>query len=372
MGPPPTVRVRAAALLLVVAPLAVACTDDDGRSSPTTSVPTSPPVVSTTAPAPATTAPAPVTAPATAPVPGVADVFAMHRYRDRMPATWEEPVVIPYGDGDDQLGTSIGGDGEGIRWGPSYGAVAADGTWWILDAAKFRFAHYDAAGGFLGAVEIPPAHLADGRYVQWQHPLALADGTIVCFRLTGADGTVLLVLRDGRFSEVTLDRQVVVKTDDGVALYGFGPGNELLAVDVATATVTEVDAFRTRAGTRYRLSRDASSLRFAFPDLGVEHEWATVAADTGAPASGAIAAVSTTGGELHVFVDGAAAGDEATGLSGYGVIDGDGELRPTEATRQPWSASDDGSGSRLVARPGSDDVWFIAIDTDAVRLYRRL
>lgn len=353
-------------------PLAVACTG--GRSTPTTSVPAVTVAPTVPATAPVTTAPvttAPVSTMVTPP-PGTTDVFAMYRHRDRMPDTWQEPVVIPYGDGDDQLGTSIGGDGEGIRWGPSYGAVAADGTWWILDAAKFRFAHYDAVGAFVGSVEIPPAHLVNGRYVHWQYPLALADGTIVCFRLTGAEGTVLLLLRDGSLSEVTLDREVVIKTDDGVTLYGFGNQNELLAVDVATATVTEVDAFRTRAGTRYRLTRDASTLRFAFPDLGVEHEWATIAADTGAPASGAISVVSTSGGQLHVFVDGAAASDEATGLSGYGVIDGDGDLHPTEATRQPWSASDDGGGSRLVALPGGDDVWFIAIDTDAVRLYRRL
>jgi hypothetical protein len=131
-------------------------------------------------------------------------------------------VEIAYGDDDARLGTSLGGDGEGIQWGPSYGTVAPDGTWWILDGAKLRFAQYDASGNYLGAVPIPPAHLVDGRFMQWQYPLALADGTIVTFRLSGADRTVLLLLNGGAFDEVTLDRQVIVKADDGVLLYGMG------------------------------------------------------------------------------------------------------------------------------------------------------
>jgi hypothetical protein len=120
----------------------------------------------------------------------------------------------------------------------------------------------------------------------------------------------------------------------------------------------------------YRLARDGSTLRFELPDAGIEQAWPQVAAETGGPAAGAIALVTTADGRFHVFVDGAADGDEGTGRSGYGVVDPDGELTATEPTREPWSSSDDGSGSRLVARPGSNDVWFMAIDTDAVRLYQ--
>jgi hypothetical protein len=80
---------------------------------------------------------------------------------------------------------------------------------------------------------------------------------------------------------------------------------------------------------------------------------------------------STDDGRLHLFVDGAAEDDEATGRSGYGLVDASGALHATEATRDPWSASDDGTGSRLIARPGGNEGWFIVIDTDAVRLYRR-
>lgn len=300
-----------------------------------------------------------------------ASTFDLHRYAERMPDTWGVPVVMPYGEAEDQLGTSLGGDGEGIWWGPRYGTIAPDGTWWILDGAKFRFAHYDSTGTYLGAVAIPPEHLVSGRYMQWQYPLALADGTIVTFRLEGAGGSVLLLLEDGDFREVALDRQFGLKTDDGVLLYGFGADNELLAVDPTTGTVTEVDAFRNRAGEPYRQERDGTTLAFALPDRGVEHRWPQVAAETGAPAAGAISLASTPDGRLHLFVDGAAQDDETTGRSGYAIIEATGDLRTTEATREPWSESDDGSGSRLVARPGGDEVWFIAIDTDAVRLYRR-
>lgn len=297
--------------------------------------------------------------------------FALYRYHRRMPDSWKAPVVIPYGEGEDQLGTSLGGDGEGIWWGPDYGTVAPDGTWWILDGAKLRFAHYDASGTYLGAVGIPPRYLVEGRYMQWQHPLALADGTIVTYRLSGTGGGALLLLREGSFEEVALSREVTIHADDGAALYGFGPRNALLAVDVTSGTVTRVDAFRTRTGVRFRLMREGTALRFALPDVGVTRRWPLVAADTGARAAGAISLTSTADGRLHVFVDGAAANDESTGRSGYGIVDPGGRLHATGPTRVPWSTSDGGTGSRLVARPGSDEVWFIAIDTDAVRLYRR-
>ncbi|HEU5083109.1 MAG TPA: hypothetical protein VFU14_07205 [Acidimicrobiales bacterium] len=288
-----------------------------------------------------------------------------------MSDTWLPPVVLPYGDDDHQLGTSLGGDGEGIQWGPSYGTVAPDGTWWILDGAKLRFAHYDARGTYLGAVPIPPAHLVDGRYVQWQHPLALADGTIVTYRFGGTDQTTLLLLRDGAFEEVALDRQVAVKADDGALLYGHGSEDQLLAVDIASASVREVDAFRSRAGARYQLMRDGTALRLTLPDRRIEHRWPMVAAETGAPAAGAISLVSTADGRLHLFVDGAAEDEEGTGRSGYGIIEPSGELHASEPTRDPWGPGDDGTGSRLAARPGGDEVWLITIDTDAVRLYRR-
>jgi hypothetical protein len=285
-----------------------------------------------------------------------------------MPEGWLPPVVLPYGPSVEQLGTSPGG--ENVDWGPSYGTVAADGTWWLLDAAKTRFAHFDPSGGYLGEVVIPEEFLVQGRYVQWQRPMALEDGTVVTFRMPG-ESTSFLLLRDGVLRQVVVDRQVVAHVDDGRLLYGFGTESELVAVDLDLGTVTEVEAFRSRAGVPYRLVRDGSMLRFELPDSGIERAWPQVAAETAGPAAGAISLVTTADGHFHVLIDGAAEADESTGRCGYGVIDPQGRLAVTEPTRPPWSSSDDGTGSRLVARPASDEVWFITIDTDAVRLYRR-
>ncbi|MDX1620308.1 MAG: hypothetical protein R3320_04915 [Nitriliruptorales bacterium] len=298
-------------------------------------------------------------------------MFALHRYEDDMPTGWRPPVVIPYGSDESQLGTSLGGDGEGIQWGPDYGVVAPDGTWWILDSAKRRFAHYGAAGDYLGQVTIPSEHLVDGRFAQWQHPLALADGTIVTFRMSG-DRTILLLLREGTFGEVGLDRQVAVKADDGELLYGFGADGELLAVDPTNGTIAEVGAFRSRTGEHYRLARDGSDLVFELPDRNVSRIWPQVTPETGAPAAGAISLATTTDGRFHVLIDGAAEDEEQTGRAGYGVIDLQGSLTSTEPTRDPWSPSDGGTGSRLVARPGAVELWFITVDGDAVRLYQRV
>ncbi len=300
---------------------------------------------------------------------GPASTFALHRYRATMPGGWGPPIVLPYGPAESQLGTSPGG--EGLEWGPDYGAVAPDGTWWILDSAKVRFAHFDASGRYLGQVVIPARYLVQGQYVQWQHPIALADGSIVTSRFAGDDTTALLRLHNGAFSQVTTNRLVIVEGDDGTLLYGFGPNNELLSVAPTTGAVTAVSAFRSRAGVRYRLSLQDETLRLVLPDQGIDHSWPVVAAETGGPAAGAISLATTADRRMHLIVDGAALADERTGRSGYGAVAEDGTLTPTEPTRDPWSPSDGGTGSRIVARPGGTQTWFVTIDTDAVRLYPR-
>ena len=84
-----------------------------------------------------------------------------------MPDAWQERFVIGYGPGNELLGTSPGGDS-----GP-------DGTWWFLDAAKARLAHFDASGRYLDQVRIPRTMLVQGVYCQWQLPHVLADGTLL-------------------------------------------------------------------------------------------------------------------------------------------------------------------------------------------------
>lgn len=55
------------------------------------------------------------------------------------------------------LGTAPGGDSGSLDIGPEYGAPGPDGTWWFLDAAKARIAHYDSAGRYLDQVRIEVA-----------------------------------------------------------------------------------------------------------------------------------------------------------------------------------------------------------------------
>ena len=65
---------------------------------------------------------------------------------------WTEQV-FPYGEGEESLGTSPGG--EGLMFGPDYGTQTTDGTWWFLDAAKQRIAHFAADGTYLDQVLMP-------------------------------------------------------------------------------------------------------------------------------------------------------------------------------------------------------------------------
>jgi hypothetical protein len=73
-----------------------------------------------------------------------------------MPGTWREIFAVSYGPGVEQLGTSPGGDeGGAVDYGPESGAPAPDGSWWFLDVAKRRLAHYSSSGAFLEGVQVP-------------------------------------------------------------------------------------------------------------------------------------------------------------------------------------------------------------------------
>ncbi len=91
---------------------------------------------------------------------------------------WSE-MFFPYGQSEDLLGTSPGGDGGSVDWGPDYGTQAVDGSWWFLDAGKLRFAHFDGNGAYLDQVLVPEDVLIDGLYFQWQMPQALDDNSVV-------------------------------------------------------------------------------------------------------------------------------------------------------------------------------------------------
>ena len=164
-----------------------------------------------------------------------------------MPAAWQERFVIGYGPGESLLGTAPGGDSGTLDIGPEYGAPAADGSWWFLDAAKARIAHYDADGRFLQQIKVSKKLLIGGRYFQWQLPHVLADGTLVAAR-QDPERTWLLRLRDGKIDEIPVEGSFGPMYDDGTLLYGFAGRGKLVVVDPADGSLEPTTALRTSSG----------------------------------------------------------------------------------------------------------------------------
>jgi hypothetical protein len=283
---------------------------------------------------------------------------------------WAEAFVVPYGDDTAALGVAPGGDN--LLLGPDYGTQAADGSWWFLDAAKDRLAHYDLAGAYLGAVPMPVDLLVDGEYFQYQVPRVLDDGTLVATRGVSDSTTSVLRLRDGVIDAIDVPGGWFPSYDDGRLLYAFSPERELLAVDPDTGSVAPVEAFRTRAGTRFRLSVTPGSLRVELPDAGVDRTLPVLAPEeVGGTVGYSIEAVSTVDGALHLFVLGLSDAAESVQLAGYLTITPDGDVSPTEPVRDPFTPADPGSPAHLVVRPGTDEVSFVVVDTDGVHVYTR-
>ena len=137
-----------------------------------TSATTSTTISPTTTTAPSTTTPE---------TQGNVVTVLLHRF-GAMGPEWTEQT-FPYGDDADGLGTAPGGDG--LMLGPEYGTQLPDGTWWFMDAAKLRFAHFGGDGSYLGEVDIPEEVLVDGQYFQYQNPIALDDGRILASGFRG-------------------------------------------------------------------------------------------------------------------------------------------------------------------------------------------
>ena len=132
--------VRAGALIAL---LVVAC----GRGASTTTTTTSTAAESTTTAA-APTSTSQVTTTTTLPQ----GTYVLPVATEKMPESWTEVFLIPYGETPQTLGTSLSGDGDGLLLGPDYGAQAPDGSWWFLDVAKQRMAHFGDDGAFGNAV----------------------------------------------------------------------------------------------------------------------------------------------------------------------------------------------------------------------------
>jgi hypothetical protein len=291
-----------------------------------------------------------------------------------MPEGWIEVFTIPYGDGADTLGTAPGGDG-GLELGPEYGAQAPDGTWWFLDAAKLRLAHFAADGSYLDAVTVPDEVLVDGTYFQFQMPRILDDGTLVATGL-GSGSTRLLIMRSGVIEGAEIATELVPRVDDGVLLYGFTVGegaSSPVVVDVNEVESAETEWFLARNGDRFRLTVGAGELRIETPDASppMDRTLSVEAGEVGGPAFFSLESATGEDGTLHLLLVGFTEADESLQLAGYLTVAADGTLSRVEPMRDPFTAADPGSPAHLGVRPGTSDAWLMFVDTDGVRVFRR-
>lgn len=336
--------------------------------SPTaaTTTTTAPPATTTTAP-PATSTTAP---PATTTSSTVDGELVLPVATEEMPDTWSEVFFIPYGETPDTLGTSLGGDGEGIFWGPEYGAQAPDGSWWFLDTAKLRLAHFGPDGSYIEEVPVPTEMLVNGTYFQWSFPKVMADGTVLAARITG--GTHYVRYRDGALDGFEVPVAAVPRADDGEIIYAMDfEDSSLWAVDPTAETAERTDFMRARDGSRYRVTVSPSTIHIDLVDAGITQDFVFEAGDLGGEAHLTIEVVTDHEGSLHFFILGFPAADETLQLAGYAKVSADGELIVLEEMMNPFTASDPGTPVRLGVTPGTTDPTYMVIGTEGVTLFTR-
>jgi len=318
----------------------------------------------------ATTTTEPATTTTDAPPPG--DVTISLASASELNGDWTEVFVIGYGPGDELLGTSPGGDSGSLQLGPEYGTQAADGTWWFLDGAKLRLAHYSEGGSYLGSVPVPPDLLSDGVYFQYQLPHALDNGTIVASRL-GFDSSKLLLLGDGAISAVELATPFVATTDDGVMLYGSNDTGELLRADPISGSVSTTEWLGSRSGARYRVIARGDEVTVELPDSlsGQVVLHLVYAADPTVPAYAGVEVETGIDGSVYLFLYGGTDSGEGGQLAGFVAIKPDGTVLPAEPSRDPFSPADPGSPAHLGMRPGASVPWLMFVDVDGVHVFQR-
>jgi hypothetical protein len=347
-------------VLFVAAALTASC----GGTTSSTTVP--PAATTSTTQIPSTT-----TAPTTTTTTPAETVVALPTVSALEPP-WVELFHIPYGPTETELGSSPGGEAGSMELGPDYGAQTADGTWWFLDAAKQRLAHYSETGEYLSAVSVTD-HLVDGKYFQFQLPHALDDGSVVMTRM-GFGTSTMLVLHDGDTEAVTIPATFSTRTDDGTNLYGFSDEGDLLRADPGAGTAEPVDWMLTKAGTRFRITSDGQGLTVELPD-GEEAPSTIIrfvyADDPTVVAHAGFEVASGVDGSLFLYLYGGTDSGVGGQLGGFLTISPDGDVAPLEPTRDPFSPSDPGSPAHLGVRPGTSTPWLMFVDPDGVRVFAR-
>lgn len=282
---------------------------------------------------------------------------------------WSE-LVFPYGEGEEFLRTSPGG--EGLLWGPEYGTQTPDGTWWFLDAANLRVAHFSGDGTYLDQVVLPEDLLVDGQYFQYQMPQALYDGSVVAAGFRDESTMALLRIVAGEASGATFEGEVPWVTTDGVSLFGLGFDGAAYRLDPNEPVTEPVDWLLGRDGSRYLASVDGDEVRIELPDAGVTRTLQMrFSEDPEVSVMGGIEVEATPDGWLHVLFYGAPASDETLGVGGLLTIGADGTLGEVEPIIEPSSTSDPGSPARLGVGPEHSDPWLMVVGVDGVHVFTR-
>ncbi len=285
---------------------------------------------------------------------------------------WSE-LFLPYGETEDQLGTSPGGDG--LMLGPEYGTQTPDGNFSILDVAKQRAAVFSPDGEYLEQVVFPEAVLVDGQYFQYQMPQALDDGSIAIGGFRGETTSALLRIVDGSVSSTTFEGPVSWVTTDGIDLYGLSfEDARPYRLDPDNPPGVEVDWLLTRGQTRYSIVVRGDEIVIELPDAAVPMTTTLqlrYSEDPDVIAHAGIEVETGADGSLFILLYGAPESDESLGIGGLLSISPDGVVSEVEAIREPFSPADPGSPAHLGVTPGTSDPWLMMIDEDGVRIYTR-
>jgi predicted RecA/RadA family phage recombinase len=303
-------------------------------------------------------------------VPQVTRTITLHA-PSALKSSWGAVSTVGYGAAAAKLGTYLGGDGDGVQFGPSYGTQARDKTWWYLDVAKARLAHYSTTGTYFGQVKVPKKYLAQGLYLQYQNPQALKDGSIVLIGTTIGGAKLLVMSRSHRFTSVKLKRWVSIHATDGTYLYGFNTGDQTVRVNPRTGAITTVAWMRGQGGRRFNLSVGNGYLKVTRP--GVKLKLRLVSAEhPGKSAYPQLEATMGRDGRLWILISALVELSPSDNADAAGLISvsPSGKVAPVQPVRTLTSAADPGDGLHLGIRYGSTKPWLMFIDTDAARVYR--
>jgi hypothetical protein len=357
-------------LVIAVVAIVVVCNRDSGPPT-TTDVPTTTAGVTTTVADPTTTTPGSTTtvAPTTS-LPAEQTVTVLLSPFSEMGPAWSEQI-FPYGEGEEFLGTSPGGDG--LMLGPEYGTQTADGSWWFLDAASLRVAHFAADGSYLDEVVIPEDLLVDGQYFQYQMPQGLDDGSIAAGGFRSENTMSLLRIADGQATGTTFDGTVPWVTTDGGLLYGFdGEDGAPHSLDPDNPQPAPVQWFLARDGSRYMVTLNDGEMLVEMPDSGLTRILQMrFSEDPEVVARGGIEVETGLDGTIFIMMYGVPESDETLGIGAFVSVAPDGAVSESEPIAEPFSPSDPGSPSHLGVTPGTSTPWNMLVGEDGVHVFTR-